>query len=127
MSTVPDHLSYTAEHEWVSVSDGIARVGITEYAAEQLGDIVYVQLPEAGAAVTGGEACGELESTKSVSDLFAPVTGEVVDVNQAVADDPAVVNNDPFGEGWLFTVRLDGPADELLDSDEYTALIQEGE
>ncbi|QUQ70743.1 glycine cleavage system protein GcvH [Kutzneria sp. CA-103260] len=127
MSTVPDHLSYTAEHEWVSVSDGIARVGITEYAAEQLGDIVYVQLPEAGASITGGEPCGELESTKSVSDLFAPVTGEVVDVNQAVADDPAVVNNDPFGEGWLFTVRLDGPADELLDSDEYTALIQEGE
>ena len=125
MSTVPDHLRYTAEHEWVSVSDGITRVGITEYAAEQLGDIVYVQLPEAGAAVTAGEPCGELESTKSVSDLFAPVTGEVVDVNQAVVDDPAVVNNDPFGEGWLFTVRVDGDPDGLLEADEYTALIQE--
>ena len=127
MSTiVPDHLRYTAEHEWVSaVSDGITRVGITEYAAEQLGDIVYVQLPEPGAAVTAGESCGELESTKSVSDLFAPVTGEVVDVNPAVVDDPAVVNNDPFGEGWLFTVRVDGDPDGLLEADEYTALIQE--
>ena len=128
MSTVPDHLRYTAEHEWVSASaDGITRVGITEYAAEQLGDIVYVQLPEPGAAVTAGESCGELESTKSVSDLFAPVSGEVVDVNQAVVDDPAVVNNDPSGEGWLFTVRVDGDPDGLLEADEYTALIQEDE
>ena len=126
MSTVPDHLRYTAEHEWVSVSaDGVTRVGITEYAAQQLGDIVYVQLPEAGASVTAGEPCGELEATKSVSDLFAPGSGEGVDVNQAVVDDPAVVNNDPFGEGWLFTVRVDGEPDGLLEADEYTALIQE--
>ena len=127
MSTIPDHLRYSAEHEWVAVSDGIARIGITEYAAEQLGDIVYAELPGEGDSVTAGEPCGELESTKSVSDLFAPVTGEVVDVNPAAADNPAAINDDPFGEGWLFTVRVDGDPDGLLDADEYAALIKEGE
>ena len=127
MSTIPDNLRYSAEHEWVAVSDGVARVGVTEYAAEQLGDIVYVQLPAEGDTVTAGEPCGELESTKSVSDLYAPVSGEVVTVNTEIAEQPELINGDPFGEGWLFTVRLDGPADELLDADEYAALIKEGE
>ncbi|MFC0439251.1 glycine cleavage system protein GcvH [Kutzneria buriramensis] len=127
MSTIPDNLRYSAEHEWVAVTDGIARIGITEFAAESLGDIVYVQLPEEGESVTAGEPCGELESTKSVSDLFSPVTGEVVDVNPAAADNPAAINDDPFGEGWLFTVRVDGDPDGLLDADEYAALIKEGE
>jgi glycine cleavage system H protein len=127
MSTIPDNLRYSAEHEWVAVSAGIARIGITEFAAESLGDIVYVQLPEEGETVTAGEPCGELESTKSVSDLFSPVTGEVVDVNPAAADNPAAINDDPFGEGWLFTVRVDGDPDGLLDADEYAALIKEGE
>jgi glycine cleavage system H protein len=128
MSTVPDHLRYTAEHEWVSaVSDGITRVGITEYAAEQLGDIVYAELPAEGDNVTAGESCGELESTKSVSDLFAPVSGEVVAVNTEIAQQPELINGDPFGEGWLFSVRVDGDPDGLLDADEYAALIKEGE
>ena len=127
MSTIPDHLRYSAEHEWVAVSDGIARIGITEYAAEQLGDIVYAELPSEGDAVTAGEPCGELESTKSVSDLFSPVSGEVVAVNEAIKDSPETVNSDPYGEGWLFTVRVDGDPDDLLDSDAYAALIKEGE
>ncbi|HTI21186.1 MAG TPA: glycine cleavage system protein GcvH [Kutzneria sp.] len=127
MSTIPDHLRYSAEHEWVAVSDGIARIGITEYAAEQLGDIVYAELPGEGDSVTAGEPCGELESTKSVSDLFSPVSGEVVAVNEAVKDSPETVNSDPYGEGWLFTVRVDGDPDDLLDSDAYAALIKEGE
>jgi glycine cleavage system H protein len=127
MSTIPDNLRYSAEHEWVAVTDGVARIGITEFAAESLGDIVYVQLPEEGETVTAGEPCGELESTKSVSDLFSPVSGEVLAVNPAAADNPAAINEDPFGEGWLFTVRVDDDPDGLLDADEYAALIKEGE
>ena len=127
MSTIPDHLRYSAEHEWVAVSDGIARIGITEYAAEQLGDIVYAELPGEGDSVTAGEPCGELESTKSVSDLFSPVSGEVVAVNEAVKESPETVNSDPYGDGWLFSVRVDGDPDDLLDSDAYAALIKEGE
>jgi glycine cleavage system H protein len=127
MSTIPDHLRYSAEHEWVAVSDGVARIGITEYAAEQLGDIVYAELPTEGDTVTAGEPCGELESTKSVSDLFAPVSGEVVAVNGEIAQQPELINGDPFGEGWLFSVRVDGDPDALLDADEYAALIKEGE
>jgi glycine cleavage system H protein len=127
MSTIPDHLRYSTEHEWVAVSDGVARIGITEYAAEQLGDIVYAELPTEGDTVTAGEPCGELESTKSVSDLFAPVSGEVVAVNGEIAQQPELINGDPFGEGWLFSVRVDGDPDGLLDADEYAALIKEGE
>jgi glycine cleavage system H protein len=127
MSTIPDNLRYSAEHEWVAVNDGVARVGVTEYAAEQLGDIVYVQLPAEGDTVTAGEPCGELESTKSVSDLYAPVSGEVVTINADIADQPELINGDPFGEGWLFTVRVDGDPDGLLDADEYAALIKEAE
>jgi len=122
MTAVPEHLKYTAEHEWVSVTDGLTRVGITAYAAEQLGDIVYVQLPEVGGSVTAGETCGELESTKSVSDLFAPVTGEVVEINEKAAETPELINTDPFGEGWLFTVRTTEEADGLLSAEEYKGL-----
>ncbi|MER8047989.1 glycine cleavage system protein GcvH [Streptomyces sp. NPDC094032] len=118
----PQALRYSKEHEWLSaVEDGIATIGITEHAANALGDIVYVQLPEVGDTVTAGESCGELESTKSVSDLYAPVTGEVVEANQDVVDDPALVNTAPFEGGWLFKVRLAGEPDDLLTADEYTA------
>ena len=118
----PQNLSYTKEHEWLtSVEDGIATVGITEFAANALGDVVYVQLPEVGDTVTAGETCGELESTKSVSDLYSPATGEVVEANQDVVDDPSLVNSAPFAGGWLFKIRTsDLPAD-LLTADEYTA------
>ncbi|MEV5968951.1 glycine cleavage system protein GcvH [Streptomyces sp. NPDC051921] len=118
----PQQLRYSKEHEWLSaVEDGVATVGITEHAANALGDIVYVQLPEVGATVTAGEECGELESTKSVSELYSPVTGEVVEANQDVVDDPSLVNSAPFEGGWLFKVRLTAEQDDLLSADEYTA------
>ncbi|MFD5327094.1 glycine cleavage system protein GcvH [Streptomyces sp. NPDC127092] len=120
----PQQLRYSKEHEWLSaVEDGVATVGITEHAANALGDIVYVQLPAVGDTVTEGESCGELESTKSVSELYAPVSGEVVEANQDVVDDPALVNTAPFAGGWLFKVRLsdESQADALLSADEYTA------
>lgn len=124
MSTIPEDLSYTKEHEWVAgLEDGLTvTVGITEYAAEQLGDVVYVQVPEVGTTVAAGDAVGEVESTKSVSDIFAPVAGEVVEINSAVVDTPALVNSDPYGEGWLFRVRVEEEPEDLLSAAEYTAL-----
>ncbi|MFC8125058.1 glycine cleavage system protein GcvH [Streptomyces sp. NPDC057302] len=117
----PQQLRYSKEHEWLSATeDGVATVGITEHAANALGDVVYADLPEAGAAVTAGETCGELESTKSVSDLYSPVTGEVVESNQDVVDDPSLVNSAPFEGGWLFKVRVSEEPKDLLSADEYT-------
>ncbi|MEE1938678.1 glycine cleavage system protein GcvH [Streptomyces sp. TRM 70361] len=122
----PQQLRYSKEHEWLSaVEDGVATVGITGHAAEALGDVVYVQLPEVGATVTAGEPCGELESTKSVSDLYAPVTGEITEVNQDVVDDPALVNSAPYEGGWLFRVRISQEPEDLLTADEYTAFTSE--
>lgn len=121
MSEIPDHLRYTAEHEWVRQADEVATVGITATAASQLGDLVFVQLPEIGAQVTAGQVCGEVESTKSVSDLYAPVSGTVTEVNDGALADPAVVNADPYGEGWLFRVAVT-EAGDLLSPDEYRAL-----
>src|SRR5215472_9947246 len=106
--TVPDQLRYTAEHEWVAIDGQTASVGITEHAADALGDVVYVSPPAPGTKVTDGEPCGEIESTKSVSDLYSPVDGEVTEVNTDIEDDPGQVNSDPYGAGWLFKVRLDG-------------------
>ncbi|MEU4739562.1 glycine cleavage system protein GcvH [Actinosynnema sp. NPDC023658] len=107
--TFPDNLLYTPEHEWVDwvpgTQDPVA-VGITSYAARSLGDIVFVELPALGTVVTSGEVCGELESTKSVSDLYAPVSGEVVAVNDRAVSDPSLINDDPYGEGWLFKVAV---------------------
>ncbi|MFG2192730.1 glycine cleavage system protein GcvH [Streptomyces sp. NPDC048639] len=119
----PQQLRYSKEHEWLTAADedGVSTVGITSHAADALGDVVFVQLPEVGDTVTAGESCGELESTKSVSDLYAPVTGEISAINQDVVDDPALVNSAPFEGGWLFKVKVsDEPAD-LLSADEYTA------
>ena len=119
--TLPANLRYTEEHEWLQEHDGVVRIGVTQHAADALGDIVYVQLPSVGDSIQAGQPCGELESTKSVSDLYAPVTGEVTAVNQAVVDDPAVVNGDPFGEGWLLEVRADSTG-AVLTAEEYAAL-----
>ncbi|MFI0722607.1 glycine cleavage system protein GcvH [Streptomyces sp. NPDC021224] len=120
MSINPEHLRYSKEHEWVSPAEaGVSTVGITSHAADALGDVVFVQLPEAGATVTAGETCGELESTKSVSELYAPVSGEVTEVNQDVADDPSLVNSAPFEGGWLFKVRVADEDAELLTAAEY--------
>lgn len=126
MSThnVPAGLGYTAEHEWVQVTDGVARIGITDYAQDALGDVVFVTLPEAGTAVASGDTCGEVESTKSVSDVYAPVTGEVLRRNEALDATPELVNSDPYGEGWMFEVQLaDGGTDDLLDAESYTAAL----
>jgi glycine cleavage system H protein len=123
--TVPEQLRYTAEHEWVSIDGPVATVGITEHAAEALGDVVYVSPPASGATVSSGEPCGEIESTKSVSDLYSPVDGEVTEVNPEVEDDPGQVNADPYGSGWLFKVQVSGEPTDLLSAEEYTALIKE--
>ena len=122
MSDYPENLKYTAEHEWVrSGNESIVRVGITEYAAEQLGDIVFASLPTVGETVSAGDACGELESTKSVSDIFAPVAGTISAVNTTLDANPETVNADPYGDGWLFEVELIEGADldDLLDADTY--------
>ena len=109
----PEDLRYTAEHEWVRSSadgaDGVVRIGITAYAQDALGDVVYVTLPVTGAAVSAGDPCGEVESTKSVSDLFAPISGEVTARNEGLDSTPELVNTDPYGEGWLFEVRPSDP------------------
>lgn len=120
--TVPDHLQYTAEHEWVDGASP-ATIGITRHAADALGELVYVELPEVGAEITAGTVCGELESTKSVSEIFAPVTGTVVEANPAVVDDPSLVNSDPYGAGWLLKVEVTTPG-ALIGAAEYAALVQ---
>ena len=120
----PQQLRYSKEHEWLSAAeDGVSTVGITEHAANALGDVVYTQLPEVGSTVTAGESCGELESTKSVSDLYSPVSGEITEVNEDVVNDPSLVNTAPFEGGWLFRVRVTDEPGDLLSADEYTAFI----
>jgi glycine cleavage system H protein len=122
---VPEQLRYTTEHEWVATGeDGRLRVGITHYAQDALGDIVFLELPEVDAEVDAGDPVGEVESTKSVSEIYAPVAGTVVAVNQAVGDAPEVVNNDPYGEGWLFEIAPADPAatQGLLDATGYRRL-----
>ena len=122
---IPQELSYTEEHEWVqSTEGGSVRIGITDYAQDALGDIVYVDLPEVGATVTAGEAVGELESTKSVSEVYAPVSGTVTARNDQLDGSPELVNSDPYGEGWLLEVAADGDVDGLMDAEAYAALIE---
>lgn len=115
-------LKYSEEHEWVALDGATAMIGITDFAADALGDIVFVELPEVGAELTRGDVFGEAESTKSVSELYAPVTGTVVEINDAVVDDPALLNSAPFGDAWLIKVEVaDGALDGLLDRDAYVA------
>lgn len=117
----PDDLRYTEQHEWVRADGDVLTVGITDFASDALGDIVFVQLPAVGDAVKAGDVCGEIESTKSVSDLVAPVSGTVTEVNSAVVDDPALLNSDPYG-AWLFRIDRDGDDGELLSAAEYDQL-----
>ena len=121
---VPDNLGYTAEHEWVRADSGRVVFGVTDYAQGSLGDIVYVSLPQVGAAVTAGQPCGEIESTKSVSDIYSPVSGVVTSVNGRLDATPELVNSDPYGEGWMVEVETAG-VDGLLDAAGYRALIGE--
>ncbi|HJF50629.1 MULTISPECIES: glycine cleavage system protein GcvH [Brachybacterium] len=118
-------LLYSKDHEWVRVeSDGVAVIGVTDFAAEQLGDVVYVDLPEAGSEITSGTEMGEIESTKSVSDLFSPISGTVSETNQAVVDEPELVNSSPFEEGWLIKATFEALPDDLLSAEEYKALTR---
>jgi glycine cleavage system H protein len=124
VTLVPEDLFYSEEHEWVRVEDDVAIVGITDFAQDQLGDIVYVDLPEVGSTIDVGAVVGELESTKSVSDVYSPVSGEVIAVNPELEGSEELINSDPYGEGWLFKVRLgDGePTEGLLSAEQYTAI-----
>ncbi len=131
MSETPPDLHYTAEHEWIRrTGDDTVRVGITDFAQEALGDVVFVRLPDVGADLTSGEAFGEVESTKSVSDLYAPVSAKVVAVNDDLDSSPELVNSDPYGAGWLIDLQVDGDAlqkafDELLDAETYRGTLAE--
>jgi glycine cleavage system H protein len=123
----PDDVRYTAEHEWARLADGVITVGITSYATEQLGDVVFLELPQKGKRLEGGKPFGVVEAVKTVSDLFAPLAGEVIEVNSALADNPALVNQEPYGAGWLIRLRPDSPAalDQLMSSAAYGKMIEE--
>ena len=122
MSSTPENLQYTKEQEWVSVDGSIYTMGITDYAQSALGDIVYVQLPKLGESVTAGKVCGEVESTKSVSELFSPVTGVVTTINDALSNSPESLNSDPYGAGWLVKIEVSTPPTDLLSAAEYATL-----
>jgi glycine cleavage system H protein len=126
MVEIPEVLKYTKEHEWARVEDDLVIIGITDYAQDALGEIVYIELPSEGDEVTKGEPFGAVESTKSVSDLYAPISGEVVEVNEALLDSPEAINEDPYGEGWMVKVKpYDfGELEDLMDSDEYSDFIE---
>jgi glycine cleavage system H protein len=123
----PEDLRYSKEHEWIAVDGGRARVGITDYAQDALGDIVFVQLPEVGSTVAAMTSCAEVESTKSVSDIYAPLSGAIVEVNRALTDAPEALNADPYGAGWIFVVEMSDPSelDSLMDAAGYRAFTGE--
>jgi len=123
---VPEDLRYSADHEWVKVEGERVRIGITDYAQDALGDVVYVQVPTAGSVVKAGDSFTEVESTKSVSDIYAPVSGTIVDVNADLGDAPQRMNEDPYGEGWLCVIEMSDPSelDALLDAAGYLALVE---
>ncbi len=122
--SLPEDLKYTKSHEWVRLEDGTATVGITEHAQDELGDVVFVELPEAGTTFEAGDSFGAVESVKAVSDLYAPVGGEVVEVNEALDDAPEKINEDPYGEGWILKLRTSGEAD-LLSAADYQKVLDE--
>ena len=127
MSNIPENLRYSKYHEWVSVSDGVATLGITDYAQHSLGDVVYVDLPRSGDKFAAHESFGSVESVKAVSEVFTPVGGEVIEVNEALNDTPEKVNSDPYGDSWFIKIKLDNPgdADALLSGDEYEEYLTE--
>jgi glycine cleavage system H protein len=124
--SIPEALRYSSDHEWISVEGSKIRMGITDYAQDALGDVVYVQVPTVGASVAAGDTMSEVESTKSVSDIYAPVTGTIVAVNDALADQPETINSDPYGDGWICEIELADPSqlDTLLDATGYRALVE---
>ncbi|OIQ72898.1 glycine cleavage system H protein [mine drainage metagenome] len=121
MSSVPEDLRYTSEHEWLASTTGVTKVGITDFAQEALGDIVYVQLPTVGSKISAGAVCGEVESTKSVSEIYAPVSGSVTAINEQLTSKPELINSEPYAGGWLFEVEVEGTPTGLLSPEEYRA------
>lgn len=126
---VPEEFRYTKEHEWLKAEDGLATIGITDYAQSELGDIVFVELPQVGDTVSQGEPFGTIEAVKTVADLFSPVSGEVSELNPKIEEDPAVMNKDPYGEGWMMKIKMSdaSQADSLLSPTDYRALIEKTE
>ncbi len=129
MSEVPAELKYLSSHEWVLIEDNVATVGISDHAQELLGDLVYVELPEIGSSISAGDSVGVVESVKAASDMYAPVTGEVVEINDEREDSPDRINNDPYGDGWMYKVALEDPDEvgELLDAEAYGEAIADEE
>ena len=123
MSSVPENLRYTEEHEWLANTSGVTKVGITDFAQDALGDIVYVQLPSLGAKISAGAVCGEVESTKSVSEIYAPVSGSISAINERLAVEPELINSEPYEAGWLFEVEIEGSPTGLLSPEEYRKAI----
>ena len=124
----PEELQYSSDHEWVRIDNALVRIGITDFAQDALGDVVYVELPELGLVVSANSAFAEIESTKSVSDVFAPVSGEVVEINDVLEDRPELVNEDPYGEGWVCAIKVseESELDGLMDAKSYEAFVLEG-
>ena len=124
----PDDRKYSREHEWIAVTGDTAQVGITDYAQDALGDVVYVQLPDVGLDVVANASCAEVESTKSVSEIYSPVSGTITEVNEALTDTPELLNQDPYGDGWVFTIKLADPGevDALMDAAAYQQLVETG-
>jgi glycine cleavage system H protein len=121
---IPDDLRYSKDHEWVRTEGNRHHVGITDYAQDALGDVVFVQVPEVGAQVSAGDSISEVESTKSVSDIYAPLSGTVVEVNEALDANPELLNSDPYGDGWIFVIESDDAGESLLDANAYRALVE---
>ena len=122
----PENLKYTREHEWLRIENDVAVIGITDYAQDQLGDVVYVELPEVGSQVSQFEVCGTIESVKTVADLYAPISGEVIKINEALDDTPELINNEPYGAGWIIEIKIKdtNEIEKLLSAESYEALIQ---
>lgn len=129
MSEVPTELKYLSSHEWVLVEDGVATVGVSDHAQELLGDLVYVELPEVGSSIAAGDSAGVIESVKAASDTYAPLSGEVIEINEELADSPEKINDDPYGDGWMYKISLEDPGEvgDLLNAEAYSSSIEDDE
>ncbi len=129
MSKVPTELKYLSSHEWVLVEDGVATVGVSDHAQELLGDLVYVELPEVGSSIAAGDSAGVIESVKAASDTYAPLSGEVIEINEELENSPEKINDDPYGDGWMYKISLEDPGEvgDLLNAEAYSSSIEDDE